>query len=84
MVVVELHNLFVRYYLLMSSNGLGIVVRCRYAVVFGEEQIDRLEGHSGGFGVEEIDERQERSIDDGKNLSVQYVNNAAKDRILTM
>jgi hypothetical protein len=55
----------------MSSNGLGIVVRCRYAVVLGEEQIDRLEGHSRRFGVEEIDERQERSIDDGKNLSVQ-------------
>jgi hypothetical protein len=53
-------------------------------VVLGEEQIDRLEGHSRRFRVEEVDEWQERSIDDGKNLSIQYVINAAKDRRLTM
>jgi hypothetical protein len=67
-VLIQLNSLVNRNIFLQLDVGLRLVLQSLYLGLAREQQINRLEGMSGGLWIEEVDYGKERGIDDCENL----------------
>jgi hypothetical protein len=70
MVVIKLYSLVYCDIFLQLNIGLGLILHTMYLGLAREQEVNGLERVSGGLRVEEVDNGEERGINDRENLQV--------------